>query len=331
MKSSYLQYLSQAILANGPSLPAGTHYIPFSLNLPHGAPSTYEGEHGHVRWGQQHKAFFTFEVESWFLSGITWRGRWCATGSGTTTTTVNAELDLNAYSEAALGGRNQDHKNLCCLCCKWASWPSSSFIIITCWTEFKRWPKGCSVHKVRKCKKETSIINRLKLPLNILRSATSCTTVRPQKFLLLLRLLFFLRLLFLLSLHPWSPCHPGDTAVTPVVVIGDGLLQLIIWRNWPLANDHLEGLASCKRSSGGTNHLQTINLRGWPLANDQPEEPASCKWSSGGTSLLQMVICHPHHPRHLCQDPYSISCTFLEQFVLVSCPVRVLGALSKTT
>ena len=39
----------QAILVNGPSLPAGTHYIPFSLNLPHGTPSTFEGEHGHVR------------------------------------------------------------------------------------------------------------------------------------------------------------------------------------------------------------------------------------------------------------------------------------------
>ena len=47
----HLQYLPQAILVNGPSLPAGTHYIPFSLNLPHGAPSTYEGDHGHVRWG----------------------------------------------------------------------------------------------------------------------------------------------------------------------------------------------------------------------------------------------------------------------------------------
>ena len=35
--------------------------------------------------------------------------------------TVNAELDLNAFPEAAQGGRSQDHKNLCCLCCKWAS------------------------------------------------------------------------------------------------------------------------------------------------------------------------------------------------------------------
>ena len=41
--------------------------------------------------------------------------------------TVNAELDLNAFPEAALGGRNQDHKNLCCLCCKLVSQQSSSY------------------------------------------------------------------------------------------------------------------------------------------------------------------------------------------------------------
>ena len=44
---------------------------------------------------------------------------------------------------------------------------------------------------------------------------------------------------------------------------------------------------------------------------------ASCKWSSGGTGLLQMIFCHPHHPSHLCQDPDSISRTFLKQFVLI--------------
>ena len=32
---------------------------------------------------------------------------------------------------------------------------------------------------------------------------------------------------------------------------------------------------------------------------------------------MQMIICHPCHPSHLCQDPDAISRTFLEQFVLV--------------
>ena len=31
-----------------------------------------------------------------------------------------------------------------------------------------------------------------------------------------------------------------------------------------------------------------------------------------------MIILHPRHSNHLCQDPDSISQTFLEQFVLVN-------------
>ena len=62
--------------------------------------------------------------------------------------------------------------------------------------------------------------------------------------------------------------------------------------------------------------LQMIFQRTRPLATDYPEDPASCKWSSGGTGLLQMIIRHPCHHCHLCQDPDSISRTFLEQFVL---------------
>ena len=33
---------------------------------------------------------------------------------------------------------------------------------------------------------------------------------------------------------------------------------------------------------------------------------------------MQMIIRHPRHPSHLCQDPNSISRTFLEQLVLIS-------------
>jgi len=92
----------EAILVNGPSLPAGTHYIPFSLNLPHGAPSTYEGDHGHVRYYLKATMVRDWKWDYDVKHHIT----------------VNAELDLNAFPEASLGGRNQDHKNLCCLCCK---------------------------------------------------------------------------------------------------------------------------------------------------------------------------------------------------------------------
>ena len=34
-----------------------------------------------------------------------------------------------------------------------------------------------------------------------------------------------------------------------------------------------------------------------------------------------MIVCYPRHPIHLCQDPESISRTFLEQFALVKSPL----------
>ena len=55
----------------------------------------------------------------------------------------------------------------------------------------------------------------------------------------------------------------------------------------------------------------------WPLANDHPDGLASSKTSSGGTGLLQMIIRHPRQLSQLCQDPDLISQTFLEQFVLI--------------
>ena len=100
--------------------------------------------------------------------------------------------------------------------------------------------------------------------MNFFRSArTSCTTfswsVRVQEFFLLLLFL----LLLLLSSHPWlalSPWwpHPSPRLLLLFLLLLAGLLQMIIWRGQLLANHHLEGLASCKWSSGGTSHLQMI-------------------------------------------------------------------------
>ena len=61
---------------------------------------------------------------------------------------------------------------------------------------------------------------------------------------------------------------------------GSCLLQMIIRRIRPLANDHPEDPALCKWSSGGYSHLQMIIWRDRPLANDHPEDLASYKWSS---------------------------------------------------
>ena len=120
----------------------------------------------------------------------------------------------------------------------------------------------------------------------------------------------------------------------------------------PLANDCPKGPASCKWLSEGTGLLPIINRRGRPFENNhwrgRPlvydhggtvnnnnnndnnnnnnnnynnnnyNNIKKCKRSSRGTNLLQMIICHPRHPSHLCQDPDLISQTFLKQFVLVS-------------
>ena len=56
----------QVILVNGPTLSAGTHYIPFSLNLPHGTPSTYESQYGHVRCA----LIFTLAEALYFSQGL---------------------------------------------------------------------------------------------------------------------------------------------------------------------------------------------------------------------------------------------------------------------
>ena len=71
----------------------------------------------------------------------------------------------------------------------------------------------------------------------------------------------------------------------------------------------LKVLAFCKWSSGGSSLLQMIIWRGWPLANDHPEGLASCKWLYGGGGLLKMIIwrgrplandiCHPCYPSQL--------------------------------
>ena len=98
---------------------------------------------------------------------------------------------------------------------------------------------------------------------------TSCTTldwcVRLQEFLLLL-----------LSRQP---CHPGlVTSPSPWLLFCCccRLLQMIIRMDWPLANDHPDGPASCKWSSELAGLLQMIIWMDQPFANDHLDGPASC-------------------------------------------------------
>ena len=95
--------------------------------------------------------------------------------------TVNAELDLNAFPEASLGGRNQDHKNLCCLCCKLVS---AVIIIhsITFWTNYER--RKSKRGRLIKCKnaKKTSIVKQYQ---RLFSSISDAIVVLQSKFIII--------------------------------------------------------------------------------------------------------------------------------------------------
>merc|ERR1711971_1220350 len=92
----------ERVLHEGPGLPPGSHYFPFSFMLPPKIPSTFESDIGNVRyfikaaivrsWKWNHK------VKQHFM--------------------VNGILDLNTYPSAKEEGHSRKHKRLCCLCCK---------------------------------------------------------------------------------------------------------------------------------------------------------------------------------------------------------------------
>ena len=65
---------------------------------------------------------------------------------------------------------------------------------------------------------------------------------------------------------------------------------MIIRKIWPLANDHPEGLAICKWSSGGSGPLQMIIQRILPLANDHPVGPPLPPFSRNRTYLKIWVL-----------------------------------------
>ena len=114
--------------------------------------------------------------------------------------------------------------------------------------------------------------------------------------------------------RPFANDHPDGQASYKWSSGWTGLLQMIIRKDWPLANGYSDGPASCKWSSGWTGFLQMIILRGQPLSNDSLDGPASRKWSSGWTGLLQMIIprdCplandHPDQPDSSPSKPFYL-------------------------
>ena len=66
-------------------------------------------------------------------------------------------------------------------------------------------------------------------------------------------------------------------ALFVVVKMRASLLQMMMQRGRPLANDHLDGQFFCKWSSKWTDLLQMIIQRGRLLANVHPNGPTTCK------------------------------------------------------
>jgi len=100
----------KTVVHNGPSLPAGIHYFPFSFMIPGNLPSSFETHIGQVR----------YYVKAQIVRDWKWDHR--AKGH----IMINGVLDLNQYPSALQEGNARDQKNLCCWPCK--SGPISAVI-----------------------------------------------------------------------------------------------------------------------------------------------------------------------------------------------------------
>jgi len=100
---SHERYLEQEIvLFHGPQLAVGIHVFPFSIFLGPNLPSSFEGQHGHIRYYLQ-----AVIVRDWLWNHRTKQH-----------ITVNSILDLNLFNSCKQPQHTRDHKHFCCFCCK---------------------------------------------------------------------------------------------------------------------------------------------------------------------------------------------------------------------
>jgi hypothetical protein len=109
-KEEYFQisyYLLGGANASETELPAGTHSYPFSCVLPPTLPSSFEGEHGHVR----------------YTVTVTLDRPWKFDQETKMAFTVISPVDLNKIESVRKPHRLEMEKSFCCFCC--ASGPLS--------------------------------------------------------------------------------------------------------------------------------------------------------------------------------------------------------------
>ncbi|PVD19293.1 hypothetical protein C0Q70_19780 [Pomacea canaliculata] len=101
---------SQSLLGRAPSsgsstkreLPAGQYTYPFQFQLPRSVPTSFEGQHGYLRY--------------WVK--VTIQRPWNHDASAKKVFTVIYPVDLNRDPSASVTVQSQKQKKLCCLCCR---------------------------------------------------------------------------------------------------------------------------------------------------------------------------------------------------------------------
>ena len=90
-RSSEKYFHQEFIIQQGPGLPPGQHVLPFSLILPSNLPSSFEGEHGSVRYYVKANIVRDWKWDHKVKQHIM----------------VNGILDLNLYPSAQAPGESQ--------------------------------------------------------------------------------------------------------------------------------------------------------------------------------------------------------------------------------
>ena len=111
----------ETVLHNGPSLPQGIHYLPFSFLLPPNMPTSFESDIGQVRYFVKANIERNIGQVRPAVKAIIEREH-----TVEQPLMVNGILDLNMLPSAKHEGNSRDHKRLCCFCCK--SGPISAVI-----------------------------------------------------------------------------------------------------------------------------------------------------------------------------------------------------------
>ena len=108
------EYISNKFSVHQGPLPAGNHVFPFSFVLPPNLPSSFEGQHGHVRY------FVEAEIDRSGIFTFNKRKKQFIT--------INSIVDLNLIQGAATPQTNSNSKTFGILCC--TSGPLSSHVRI---------------------------------------------------------------------------------------------------------------------------------------------------------------------------------------------------------